>query len=80
LGAGRASARETDEVTVPVDSLRMSPYCALYNAEPDTTPDEIHAFCTGPGEVRLTPIPPATRGLLIFTVRCDCGCHKADAA
>ncbi|NUP40086.1 MAG: hypothetical protein HOY76_24500 [Streptomyces sp.] len=54
----------------------MSPYCALYTTEPDTTPDEIHAYCEGPGEVRLTPVPPVTRGLLLFTIRCDRGCHK----
>ncbi|MFI1335611.1 hypothetical protein ACH4U7_36970 [Streptomyces sp. NPDC020845] len=64
-------------MTVPVGTRRMSPYCSLYIAEPDTTPDEIHAFCKGPGEVRLTPVPPATRGVLIMTVRCDCDCHKA---
>ncbi|MFI0734545.1 hypothetical protein ACH4S9_36965 [Streptomyces sp. NPDC021225] len=64
-------------VTAPVGARRLSPYCALYTAEPDTTPTEIHGFCNGPGEVRAAPIPPATRGALIFTVRCDCDCHKA---
>ncbi|MFD8381604.1 hypothetical protein ACFV2X_24220 [Streptomyces sp. NPDC059679] len=59
---------------------RLSPYCRMYNDEPGTTPAEIHAFCKGPGEVRLKPVPPATRGELIFTVRCDCGCHKAPQA
>ncbi|MEU0807029.1 hypothetical protein [Streptomyces sp. NPDC005970] len=63
-------------MTVQVGARRMSPYCALYTAEPDTTLDEIHAFCKGPGEVRARPAPPATRGALIFTVRCDCDCHK----
>ncbi|KAK1181318.1 hypothetical protein B7755_026165 [Streptomyces sp. NBS 14/10] len=67
-------------MTVPASARRLSPYCALYTAEPDTTPAEIHAFCKGPGEVRLKPAPPATRGLLLFTVRCDRDCHKkADA-
>ncbi|MFD8382539.1 hypothetical protein ACFV2X_29205 [Streptomyces sp. NPDC059679] len=66
-------------MTVPVGTRHMSPYCALYTAEPDTTPAEIHAFCTGPGEVRLKPVPPATRGALIMTVPCDCDCHKANA-
>ncbi|MDW6061187.1 hypothetical protein SAZ11_28135 [Streptomyces sp. FXJ1.4098] len=66
-------------MTVPVGTRRLSPYCALHTAEPDTTPAEIHAFCKGPGEVRAAPIPPATVGALIFTVRCDCDCHKADA-
>ncbi|MDX3227486.1 hypothetical protein [Streptomyces sp. ME19-01-6] len=63
-------------MTVPVGARRLSAYCALYTAEPDTTPDEIHAFCKAPGEVRATPIPPATRGALIFTIRCDCDCHQ----
>ncbi|ADI08580.1 hypothetical protein SBI_05460 [Streptomyces bingchenggensis BCW-1] len=63
-------------MTVPVGARRMSAYCALYTAEPDTTPAEIHSFCKGPGEVRAQPIPPATRGALIFTVRCGCDCHK----
>jgi hypothetical protein len=58
-------------VTVSIGARRLSAYCALYTTEPDTTPDEIHAFCKGPGEVRAAPIPLATRGVLIFTVRCD---------
>ncbi|MEU5638509.1 hypothetical protein [Streptomyces milbemycinicus] len=31
---------------------------------------------SGAGEVRAAPISPATRGALIFTVRCDRDCHK----
>ncbi|MER7790094.1 hypothetical protein [Streptomyces sp. NPDC097640] len=64
-------------MTAPANARRLSPYCAMYTAEPDTTPDEIHAFCKGPGEVRAAPMPPASRGALIFTVRCDCDCHQA---
>ncbi|MGO4420291.1 hypothetical protein AB4Z54_16545 [Streptomyces sp. MCAF7] len=63
-------------MTASASARRLSPYCQMHNDEPDTTPDEIHAYCSGPGEVRLKPIPPATRGLLIFTVHCDCDCHK----
>ncbi|MGY0060881.1 hypothetical protein ACWY4P_30780 [Streptomyces sp. LZ34] len=63
-------------MTASIGARRMSPYCALYTAEPDTTPAEIHAFCKGPGEVRAAPIPPATRGALIMTVRCERDCHN----
>ncbi|MEU5608472.1 hypothetical protein AB0H03_06890 [Streptomyces sparsogenes] len=63
-------------MTAPARARRLSPYCELYTAEPDTTPAEIHAFCKGPGEVRAMPVPPATRGALIFTVHCDCDCHR----
>jgi hypothetical protein len=64
----------------PVSARRMSAYCALYTAEPDTTPAEIHELCRGPHEVRLEPVPPATVGVLIMAVRCDCDCHKAPQA
>ncbi len=67
-------------MSAPVGARRMSPYCALYTSEPDATPDEIHDLCRGPHEVRLKPVPPATRGVLIMTVRCDCDCHKAPPA
>ncbi|MEU5646388.1 hypothetical protein [Streptomyces milbemycinicus] len=70
------AAGEADDMTAPAGARRLSPYCQMYNDEPDTTPDEIHAFCKGPGEVRLNPVPPAALGLLLFTVRCDCDCHK----
>ena len=65
-------------MTAPADARRLSPYCQMYNDEaaPDATLDEIHSYCKGPGKVRLEPVPPATRGLLLFTVRCDCACHK----
>ncbi|MGY0062188.1 hypothetical protein ACWY4P_37585 [Streptomyces sp. LZ34] len=67
-------------MTAPAADRRLSAYCDLYTAEPDTTPAEIHDLCRGPHEVRLKPVPPATRGALIMTVRCDCVCHRTPPA
>lgn len=61
-------------MTAPAADGRLSAYCELATKWPKYA-DE-HAHCRGPHEVRLTPVPPATRGALIMTVRCDCGCHR----
>ncbi|MFK4189574.1 hypothetical protein ACI2L4_37230 [Streptomyces sparsogenes] len=62
-------------MNAPAGARRLSAYCQLYNDDPDNTPADIHGLCKGPGEVRAKPVPPATRGTLIMTIRCDCDCH-----
>lgn len=61
-------------MTAPATARRLSAYCELATTWPKYADEHMH--CRGPYEVRLAPVPPATRGVLIMSVRCDCDCHR----
>lgn len=67
-GAGRMTA----------SARHLEPECRLAAERPRYA--ELHGECRGPHEVRLPPRPGQERGDLIMTVRCDCDCHREDAA
>lgn len=61
-------------MTAPAHHLE--PDCRLATERPEYA--GLHKECRGPHEVRLPPRPGQQVGILLFTVRCDCDCHKED--